>query len=614
MLAPLALALLAALSPQSNSTPAQRFAASNPAPALDSGLDWDSLRARNARAGFAPLSGKNAQLFLASEDGQRAAPEERAAAFAALGIAEMRAERARLEKATGEGSPLERRAATLGLGRLGPGSTPLLVRLSNEAEPLQAECALLALLYSGQADARAHVEARAAAEPAVSALLEFLRDVDAAPESAAGRLWLELRWAAARRFGLIDGKAWRVVLLERLSQERLFLDRLVYRAARALSRPGVQDHFLGALLEDPGEEALRAAVAVLPNEIAQLIQYGLWSPSPEQWPILLDEIRERRLEALAEPLLVHALAQPDVGGVAALLLMRAGNSRGRKILEGAMAEGGAELRRLTAESLGDTGNPTWSGWLAVLREDEDLRVRAAALVAQLQLGNSGAQRTLSIFLANPELSERELPHELLIGALARAAETKAVGEVLSAALPDLEGDVKLRAAAALARAGRPLGIQALRDALKPSNPPRGALGAELVRALGAFPDNSDLQLLQDFFPQEGELEVNCALADVLMEADTPLMGRFLRVAMWQPPFHRGMLAAALLVELSGIESLRQEVESPQLNAREQDLRRIGFALGEWGGLPQVELLAARVAVGHPALQGAVLGALAARTH
>ncbi|HVS17191.1 MAG TPA: hypothetical protein VMT18_01235, partial [Planctomycetota bacterium] len=531
MLAPLVLVLLAVPALQSSSTPAERFAASNPGAVIDSGLAWDALVARNARAGFAPLSGRNAQLFLASEEGTGAAPEARAAAFAALGIAEMRAERARLEKATAAGTPLERRAATLGVGRLGPGSTPLLLRIAAQAEPLQAECALLALLYSGQPDARAHVEARAAEEPAIAALVAFARDPDSAPESGAGRLWLELRWAAARRFGLIDGRAWRQLLLEQLYEERLFLDRLVYRSAIRLRRPGVHDHYLGALLEDSGEEALRAAASVLPNEIAQMIQHGLWSPSAEQWPILLDEIRERRLESLAEPLLVQALEQPGVGGVAALLLMRAGNSRGRKILEGEMATGGARLRRMTAESLGDSGSATYLGWLAVLREDEDLGVRAAALVAQVQLGNSGARKTLAIFLVNPELAAKEMPLELLIGALARAAENKAISEVLAEALPALEGEVHLRAAAALARVGRPLGIQALREVLRPDQPPRGALGAELVRALGAYPDNSDLQRMIDFFPQENDLEVNTALAEVLLRAGTPVMAQFLRNAM-----------------------------------------------------------------------------------
>lgn len=613
MLASLVLALLAVLPPQVSSTQAERFAASNPLTGLDSGLPWNELLARDARAGFAPLSGRNALDFLTTEDALAAPPEERAAAYAALSINEMRGERARLEAATAEGSELERRAATLGLGRLGPGSTPLLLRLAAEAEPVQAECALLALLYSGQPDARARIEARAANEPAVAALLAFLREPAGAPESAAGRLWLELRFAAARRFGLIDGKAWREVLLRQLAQERAFLDRLVYRAARELRRPGVHDHYLGALFEDPGEEALRAAVSVLPNEIAQVVEHGLWSPPAEQWPILLDEMRERRIESLAEPLLIHALAQPEVGGLAALLLVRAGNPRGRPILESALAESVPELRRLTAESLGDSGSTTWLGWLAALRDDADPSVRAAALVAQAQLGNLGARKNLSILLANPELAERELPAHILIAALARAGENKAVGEVLSDVLPALTGDLRLLSAAALARAGRAAGILVLREELT-ARPPRGARGAELVRALGSYPDNSDVQLMLQHFPQEGEVEVNTALAEVLLEARTPLIGRFLREAMWQPPFHRGMLAAALLVDLAGIDALRQEVETPPRNARPEDLRRVGFALGEWGGLVQVEQLAARVSVGHPALQGAVLGALGARTH
>jgi hypothetical protein len=613
MLASLVLAVLAFPPAQGSTTQAERFAQGQVAPELDSGLAWNELIARDARAGFAPLSGRLALEFLVGEEGAAATPQERAAALAALGINGMRAERARLEAATKAGSEVERRAATLGLGRLGPGSTPLLLELAQSAEPLQAECALLALLYSGQPDTRARIEARAASEPQISALLFFLREPQGAPESAAGRLWLELRFAAARRFGLIDGNAWRVVLLEQLALEPEFLDRLVYRSARALRRPGVQDHVLGALLEDSGEQALRAAVAVLPNEIAQIVEHGLWTPTAEQWPVLLDEIRQRRVESLAEPLLIHALAQPDVGGLAALLLVRAGNPRGRPILESALAGSGPELRRLTAETLGDSGAPTWLGWLAALRDDGDASVVAAALVAQVQLGNAGAQRDLKILLANPELAERDLPAAILIGALARAGESKVVAELLDDALPRLEGDLRLVAASALARTGKASGILVLREELT-AHPPRGARGAEMVLALGRFPDNADIQLLLLKFPQEGEIEVNSALAEVLLEARTPLIGRFLRRAMWQAPFHRGMLAAALLVDLAGIDALRQEVETPQPNARPEDLRRVGFALGEWGGLGQVEQLAARVAVGHPALQGAVLGALGARTH
>lgn len=613
MLASLVLAAFAALAPQSTPTQAERFTAGRPPPGLESGLAWDALLSRGARAGFAPQSGRAALAFLNSEEGANASAEERSVAFVTLGIDEMRSERARLEAATAQGSELERRSATLALGRLGPGSTPLLLSISEKAEPVQAQCALLALLYSGEPEARARLEARAASDAGVASLLAFLREPYGAPESAAGRLWLELRFAAARRYGLIDGKAWRVVLLEELATERVFLDQLVYRAARKLRRPGVQDHFLGALFEDSGEEALRAAVAVLPNELSQVVENGLWTPTDEQWPILLDEIGERRVEALAEPLLRRALERPDVGGLAALLLVRAGDPAGRTILEQALAQSVPELRRRTAESLGDSGNPTWLSWLAALRDDADPSVRAAALVAQLQLGNVGARSDLTILLANPELAEREVPVPILIAALARAAGTDAVSELLEEVLPALKGDSRLKAASALALNGRAAGLVLLREEIS-ARPLQGERGAEMVRALGRFPDNSDVQLLLERFPQEGEVEVNIALAEVLLQARTPIIGRFLRVAMWQPPFHRGMLAAALLVELVGIDALRQEVETPQLSARPEDLRRVGFALGAWGGLTQVEALAARVPVGDPALQGAVLGALGARTH
>ena len=73
------------------------------------------------------------------------------------------------------------------------------------------------------------------------------------------------------------------------------------------------------------------------------------------------------------------------------------------------------------------------------------------------------------------------------------------------------------------------------------------------------------------------------------------------------------MAAALAIDAGGIGVLRRELENAPSYARAEDVRRVGYALGFWGGIPQVEDLAKRWSVGHPALQGAVLGALAART-
>ena len=50
---------------------------------------------------------------------------------------------------------------------------------------------------------------------------------------------------------------------------------------------------------------------------------------------------------------------------------------------------------------------------------------------------------------------------------------------------------------------------------------------------------------------------------------------------------------------------------------DEDVRRLGYAIGEWGGMPAVEELRKQLGTTAgaelPALQGAVLGALAART-
>ena len=101
---------------------------------------------------------------------------------------------------------------------------------------------------------------------------------------------------------------------------------------------------------------------------------------------------------------------------------------------------------------------------------------------------------------------------------------------------------------------------------------------------------------------------------MLHESRLPLIARFLRIALWRAPFHRSQLAAALLVDLQGIDALRFELETPPpQGSRPEDRRRVGFALGELGGLAQVDLLFDRVGAGDPGLQGAVLGALSART-
>jgi hypothetical protein len=61
--------------------------------------------------------------------------------------------------------------------------------------------------------------------------------------------------------------------------------------------------------------------------------------------------------------------------------------------------------------------------------------------------------------------------------------------------------------------------------------------------------------------------------------------------------------------------LVDELSRPPRQATSADLRRVGFAVGVWGGLAEVDHLAKQLRFnsGHPALQGALLGALTQRT-
>jgi hypothetical protein len=167
-------------------------------------------------------------------------------------------------------------------------------------------------------------------------------------------------------------------------------------------------------------------------------------------------------------------------------------------------------------------------------------------------------------------------------------------------------------AVALTSAGRPEGREAVRSFLR-AETPRGAEGARALRALAVDPTIEDLELLRSLFPVEGDTEVNAALAWILIERHDAGMLKVLASAMWREPKNRSCLAAALIIEVGGVEALRRELQHAPVEATSRDRRRAGFALGEFAGMQQVDELAQRLSNNDPVLQGALLGALAART-
>jgi hypothetical protein len=104
------------------------------------------------------------------------------------------------------------------------------------------------------------------------------------------------------------------------------------------------------------------------------------------------------------------------------------------------------------------------------------------------------------------------------------------------------------------------------------------------------------------------------LALVLIKYREPVALELLTSALWDDSWNRSVLAGGLLVKATSIFDLINDLDAAPRRTNDQDQRRVGFAIGQWGGLAAVEELARNRNERHPAVQGAFLGALSTRTH
>jgi hypothetical protein len=350
-----------------------------------------------------------------------------------------------------------------------------------------------------------------------------------------------------------------------------------------------------------------------------MVESGLWKPPSEvAWGVLLAEIDEKKLEGLAHGILREAYFQvPALETYAASLLARAGLSEGLPRLELALDSNDPEERGLVTAAFGGTGSERHLTLLSGVRRDASPLVRAKALVAQFRLGARDAEADLrmrfepqAVFL--PESARDPEEDRLALLELCRLVAEPEVRRLLVDLYPYLEGPGREDVAVALTSAGRPEAREVVR-ALLQSEPPRGEAGARAVRALAVEPSLADIQLLSGLFPVEQDLEVNAALAAFLIERHDLRVVKVLTAALWRKPWNRSCLAAALILEIGGVDVLRRELENPPASATRGDRRRVGFALGEFTGLTQVEDLTQRLSPSDPILHGAHLGALTTRT-
>jgi hypothetical protein len=566
------------------------------------------------REALISFSSASARAAIRDLDSELTDAARRATALMALGASRAPGVLVRLEAWARGGGQLERRAALLALGELGTEGIAVLRQMVDDPDPKVAEAALFGLLRVGSSVLRAEVTAIGddAAHPharIARIVLGFVERPGAFPPESA-TLLSELRWDAARRYGLVGGKSWTQLRVEDLESDPDFVQAVVLRTALDYSLPGIEDHLL-ELLGEGGPAVVRAAARRIPLTLGQRLKDGAWTPANlAEWTATLEGVELARFPREAYFLARGALQVPELRLRAAGAMLAMGDETAPAEVEDALFTGDLAQRVLLCRSLGSSQDPRWVRELSKIRREPELTLRTAALVAQMRMGYRPAEEVVRSTVLDGPLEEADA---LAVELLAVAGDPR-VPALLDAVFPRLIGETRIRVGAHLVGAGRLAPRGELRVLLEQGR--SGIHGAAIVRALAASGDQNDRNLLASLFPVEGsapsDFELNVELARALVRSNHALGMALLHRALWSPPWNQSVLAAGIMVRARGISALHQELDTPPTPVTQRDLRRVGFALGEWGGTEALEALARRRPAGDPALQGAYLGAMSVR--
>ncbi|MCP3914755.1 MAG: hypothetical protein GY711_04245 [bacterium] len=549
----------------------------------------------------------------------------RTAAILALGAVRAVTQRPQLVLWAREGGPAEREAALMALGEMGDAianGEAVLVDALGLADERLASAALIGLYRTGFERGRKLV--RGVADTAdhplrgvAEALFAFEEDrLLAPPPFSIVRLY-ELRREAAKWYGTIDGLTWTMRLIERLESDNTFLDHIVFLSAAELDLPGIRDHLLEVLIGGKRPVRIRAAVRAMPEVVEQLVANDLWLPATRgEWRVLLESSidegyarempvtleRASRIEDLAPVALGILAANEPTYDEALLTALESRNPRHREHAAFGIGEG--RVKRLLPG-------------LRKLEEDNALRVRATALAARLAMGDGEAKEGLRNFLVEERGDYTRQDRLVVIEILHAASRATPVLDLVAELGKELEGLEQAGLIATVHLRKRTVDLSPLRDTLDGIDLDT-PLARRMVRALGYLPSQEDLAWLARRFPIENGAEGNIELGLALARAGHAKLEPVLQHAVWTGSWNRSVLAAAVVKQRSGIRILEHWVTKPPTDVTSEDIRRVGFAIGEWGGLEAVDNLTRRLGgiagADRPALQGAVLGALSVRTH
>ena len=529
-----------------------------------------------------------------------------------------------LEEAGPSRDPEDRLAAIFALGEMGTRIGPAidaLVDLSSDEDPTLRTAAMVALIRTGTDAGRQRVaeiafgsdrRAREARE-----LLAFAADPRSADIPTAYRRLYLLRWDAARVYGFVDGEVWAAALLAELTDNEAFLEALTLQLVLDLKIRESKDHLLEALLGGGGVRRIIVSAQQMPIIVETMIESGVWRPADwKEWKWLMLTILHEELAYLFPRTIRMAVAQPATEAPAVALL-QAKDGRFGDLVERALTNEDPSVRALTAFALGASGNADYVQRLTEVSTDPVAWVRANAIGALVRLGAPvGVVKAGQILAVPPDQREPRMA-SYLFQVFERAAPDGDVLEFLQQIAPRVEGTDRAAVDAILLLHSRePVDTKVLRRELPGMAPtaPEAIIGA---RALSKRPGARDLRVMARLFPREKAVDMNLELASGLARSGHRSVEPMLQRAVWELPWNLSVLAAGVVKATYGQRTLISWAVNPPVDATEEDVRRLGYAIGEWGGMPAVDELRKRMnatsGADLPALQGAILGALASRT-
>ncbi|WP_145198936.1 HEAT repeat domain-containing protein [Planctomycetes bacterium Poly30] len=409
-----------------------------------------------------------------------------------------------------------------------------------------------------------------------------------------------------------------------MGNNAVFLEALTLQLARELRFDGAERHFIEVLMEGEGAPRIREAVQWMPEYVEELVASGRWRPRDlKEWKwlaviALWDELQARMPRSLE---LGMALENGPTRYIGAGLLFTPDQPLFDVLAEG-FRNDDPNNRAYSALAVSANGHEDYIGALRAMMDDPHPWPRVNAIASLVRIDDvQGIQEARDLF-SRPPSARRSEAVSYLFEVLDRAAPHPNVLRFVTEMQGTLRGQDRAAVDAILVIHGAQTDTSKIRAVLMELDP----FAPELhrgVRALARTRKPEDAAALEALFHRPNSQTVTLDLAAGLAKAGSDEVEPLLRNAAFRLPWSQALLAAGAARACYGDELLVRWIENAPATTPIESCRRIGLALGEFGGPEAVALLkkhgaaagagelpASRSrAVFRSALQGAELGVL-----